>query len=150
MSPLATKLHQRQSRSMRKSLAVLLALVALPAWPGELLIGKIVVVDGGSQSNQCTATPFDTGANRKLTAQCNQDVAIGVGVSGCDAGNCLTILAGEKFPTSTGAAKSLTCPSTSLSDGGFTLVTAFDGWISIQPVSAVTATCKVFGRSGTE
>ncbi len=139
---------------MRKLLVVAVVAIAVVAAPRAAaeapIIGKIIVTDGGWGTNRCTATPFVVPSMSKITVQCNQDVAVGTNVGGCDAGNCLTALAGEKFPTSTGSAVSLSCNYTPLADAGSNVVTHFGGHVAIQPVSAASVTCKVFPRLGTE
>lgn len=118
-----------------------LAVYPSPAHAEGLVLGTIVVTDGGTGSNRCTATPFVIGANTRFTVQCDQAASIASGATGCDAGTCLTITAGEKFPTSVGAAQSLTCNGST---------THYGGWLAVAPVSGATLTCKVAPRLGTE
>ncbi len=156
---------------MRK-LAALIVLVASAAWAGEVLLGVIVVTDGGTGSNRtagaAAAAPttfldrtkcnagFAVNSLDKVTIQTDEGCYVATDVSGCDAGMCLLLAANEKFPTSINTSKTFTAYAYNW-DGGSQAVSATcavtytGGWISVAPpVGGAACHAKVFYRTGKE
>lgn len=145
-------------------------LLAFSAWAGETLLGVIVVTDGGTGTNKTAgataAAPttfingtrcnagFDIGPNAKLTVQTDEGCFVGANVTGCDAGQCLSLAANEKFPTSVGPNISMTGSAWNWDGGSQStpcVVTAYTGWIAVSPpLGGAACHAKVFQRSGTE
>ena len=135
---------------MKRCLVAGLLLVSVAAWAGEALIGTIASIDGGTASNRCTTVPFGLSGNAKITVQCSAAAAIGVNVSGCDGGVCLSVPAETMLSTSTNGQVTLSCAKTPLADAGFTPATYYGGWVAVAPMVAAPMTCKVFSRNGSE
>ena len=134
---------------MRIPLVAVALFVCLTVHAGERPLGLIVTTDAGIATNRCTGVPFIIPSYAKLTVQCTVDVALQTNAVNTDGGVGLTLATGTMFPTSTGAAQSLTCRGYN-ADGGTTLTTHYGGHLAIVPLSTAAATCKVFERSGTE
>ncbi len=147
-------------------LLVVAALALLPscssAWAGETFIGQIYVWDGGSANNAITGygaagctrqtdpegagscdQAFAIGQANKITVQAVGACCVSVNRATTDAGLCLLLADGEKFPSST-AAKPIPA---SLPDAGSYL----GALVTITPPAGAGACrLKVFTRAGTE
>lgn len=118
------------------SLAIAIALVALPASAGENRWLGAIVVSGASLTNLTTAAPFIIPAGQKVTVNCSAAVNMLVdnqAATASGAGMGLPIPASTNFPTSVGKAIGLL-------NGSPTAVVAVLG----------TGTCNYFLRDGTE
>ncbi len=146
------------------------------ALAGEMYLGTIYVVDGGTANNANT-TKVDAGftadggassdryvaggfaipAQSKITLQEQTRTAlVGANVATCDAGRCLLLSIAQIFPSSTGPAVNVGVSTTSpvlLSDAGLSITTSTyrGGVVSVAPVGgACCVAVDVYSRSGTE
>ena len=143
---------------MRRLILAAAIAVATVAYAGEKYLGVLIVTDAGTVSNRTTGYAAYTAAGAfvvqppaKISIQCDQDSFVGVDVPGCDAGQCLKLLAGQLLPTSVDTARSLTGYVVN-SDGGANLaITYSGGWVASAPVTGnAVSVCKVFSRQGME
>ncbi len=145
---------------MKRPLALAALVVSVVAYAGEKCVGIIVASDGGAVSNAttgygsagCAITAVDAcaceqafglGPAQKVTIQSDSAVIVGADYP-VDAGNGLSLTAGQIFPTSTSSQKM----RTALPDGG-----SYAGglvWCIQPPGAAATVKCKVMVRTGTE
>jgi hypothetical protein len=144
---------------MKKLLA--LALLSTAAFAGEAYLGTIRVFDGGT-SNNAQTTLADGGSfvlagfaipvGAKISLQARQDVYVGTGVQGCDAGRCLRLPAEYLLPTSTGTSPTYLRFSYTLPDAGTSTTGSYNGGVvAVAPTDGgVTATVDVYLRNGNE
>lgn len=172
--------HSLPLGSLLRTLTLVAVLVALSAWAGETFIGRLTVSDAGSISNATTgygsagcasqssplgagacAQAFPIGICAKLTIQAVGACCVSVNRASTDAGMCMLLADGEKFPTSVACATSPLGPlMVGLSDGGSTMANVggmpdggtYNGaLVSITPpAGSTTCSANVFTRSGTE
>ena len=147
---------------MRK-LALLAVCVAGPALAGETLLGTLISSDGGVVTNRTTgytayACPANTSGGcfvvtpqTKITVQCNQAAYFLTDSASASSTTGLRLSADQMFPSSINTNKTLTAGAYN-SDGGSAgvAVTYTGGWVSAQPQSGASLTCRVYSRSGTE
>lgn len=155
---------------MRNLLVVATLLASSLAFPGDRLLGVILVTDGGTVSNATTgygtagcsheydpagagACPqaFRIGVNVKLTVQCkDQGAKFVANKYTTDAGEGTTLAADQFFTSSTGAAVTVppgTASTAGLLDGG----TYSGGVVSIAPLAgAARAECNISQPNGNE
>ncbi len=148
---------------MRK-LALLVVCVGSAAFAGEVLIGTLIVTDGGQTTNRTVGRLNATGTAlqtfevplAKITIQCDQASQCLTDVQGCDAGVCMRLAADEKFPTSVNTAKTFTAKAWTWDGGSQALasnptVTYTGGWVSCGPVTGGEVSyCRVYSRTGNE
>lgn len=127
------------------------------AHAGEILLGKMVVIDAGTTTNRCTGWSgysgggaFTINPKSLISIQCDAAAYVLTDVAGCDAGTCVAVQAGQFFTTSVNASKTLLCKAYN-SDGGTAghAVTYTGGWVAMAPAAA-SATCFVYERNGGE
>lgn len=122
-------------------LFALVALLSLPAFAGERLLGTIVSAGGADTTNSTTASPFYIPSDTKLTIWCNATgFVITDTTTAASATNAMPVSALEKFPTSTGTQVKF---STALGN-------AAAGGAIARIFGAAAITCYVFERRGNE
>jgi hypothetical protein len=147
---------------VRKFTAVVLLAPAL-AFAGEVLLGTLIVSDGGTVSNRTTgwtayACPSNTTGGcfvvqplSKVSIQCNQAAYVITDLAGADAGTGVRLDADQFFQTSVNTNKTLTGHAYN-SDGGTAghAVTYTGGWVAAAPQSGASLSCRVWSRKGDE
>lgn len=136
------------------ALALVLVILGLSAWGGEVYVGTISSFDGGVSDNRYLPDggfAIGAGNSMEISVQCASTVAVyvctDVARAGCTTSTGALLSPGELRRTS--LKRSTVALAPVLSDGGFVAVAG--GVVSILPVGGATAaTCKVFGRSGRE
>ena len=127
-----------------KTLALLTALVSLPALAGEKYLGDIVSGAGGDTTNGSTTTPFLVPSGSKLTLNCTAAANICTDTTTA----CTTTGAGKGVPVSaTANFPTAVDPQPSASP---TITVATKTSSIVRIVGAAAVTCSVYLRSGNE
>ena len=135
---------------------ILIALLSLPAFAGERLMGSIVSAAGADTTNATTATPFAIPPEAKLTIQCSATTSI------CVSSSTTCTLAGtttnpgvavgaapDKLPTSANTGDLTTTSGAAVSPPR-TVVVAGKRSVTVRIVASAASTCNVFSRNGDE
>lgn len=134
---------------------ILIALLSLPAFAGERLLGSIVSGAGADTTNATTATPFAIPPEAKLTIVCTAATSICVSSSttctlaGTTTNPGLPVTANEKFPTSANTGDLTTTSGAAVSPPR-TVVVAGKRSVTVRIVASAASTCNVYSRNGDE
>lgn len=128
-----------------KTLALLAALVALPALAGEQYLGVIVSAAGADTTNETTAAPFVVPQGSQLTSYCTAAALVCV-----DTATACTVLGGAQPGVPVGALTNFPTSVNQVRRTAVTVTIAGQPSSIVRIVGAAAVSCYFWARNGNE